>query len=393
MGIVFMDQATIFEQMNKAAIRLLAAHPLSKLCETITLEARNLTGAQSGFLYLRSGDKLEAAYSTDERVAIKLPRKQFLKKILQQKKIVVLKQDQFKKNLPGLLMPEVQSAVFAPLLYRNAAIGLLILCAADADCFKSSHMHLVRLYLSMVSLAIVKTQLLEETERALEIRDRFISLASHELRTPLTSINGYIQLLYKKMANKDTVESRWMEELYHENIRFTNLVKDLLDINRIKQGQLAFVLDEVNIKQVIQKALARFQSSYPERTILLKDSLGGSNSIVIGDFEKLVDMISAIIENAAKFSDTQTQISIALTAIDKSIQIVLRDEGRGIPQQDLSRIFEGFYKTKYSSDKQGMGVGLLLARHVVSLHRGKMDILSKEGKGTAVRILLPAAKI
>ena len=385
----FMDTTKALEELNKAALKILSAYPLEKLCEVIAVQAMRLANAKYGSLYLYNADKLEAIYSSQE-LGIKIKKKSFLQNLSNTKKITGIPDRQIQKMLPGLYALDIRSVRIIPLNHRNSSQGRLVLYSESVEQFRKSEVHILKLFASLASLAITKTQQHEETERALEMRDRFISLASHELRTPLTSINGYIQLLHRKLANQDTVESRWMEELYHENIRFIQLVKDLLDINRIKQGQLAFVLSEVNVKNVIEAAMEHFRITHPERKITFFDKISDCRYLVIGDSEKLIEMISALLGNAIKFSESGTTLTVSLSRMERFFHIILKDQGKGIPQKDLSRIFEGFYKTKYSREKEGMGVGLLLARHIISLHRGKMEIVSKEGKGTTVSIQLPA---
>src|SRR5690606_7915517 len=114
---------------------------------------------------------------------------------------------------------------------------------------------ILKLFGSFASLAIKKNELYEETKNALEVRDMFISLASHELRTPLTSINGYIQLLHSRKDKLGHSESKWINELYEESKRLTNLVRELLEVNRIKQGQLQFILRETKFSDIVTSAI------------------------------------------------------------------------------------------------------------------------------------------
>jgi K+-sensing histidine kinase KdpD len=104
-------------------------------------------------------------------------------------------------------------------------------------------------------------------------------------------------------------------------------------------------------------------------------------------------MISAFVGNAIKFSKPTSKVTVSLAYSNRFIVIKIIDEGKGIPQQDLENIFGGFYKTIHSKEKEGMGIGLLLAKHIIQLHKGKINITSEEHKGTTVQVDLPTAKI
>lgn len=386
----------ILETINKSAFKLLASDSLSKLSKTIVEEARKLVGADHGsiFLFDKNKNRLERTYTS----------LLFLKKVRIRKtgntdytfrtgKINIVPKNALDKSHPELRSQGLKSTIMLPLSYKKEVIGVLSIDSVHEEYFTKKQLDILKLYASLACLAIMRTKLYDETKRALEVRDRFISLASHELRTPLTSINGYIQLLYSKLANKDTIESRWMEELYTESNRLTSLVKDLLDVNRIKQGQFAFSLTEVDMKDVVEKVIKQYRMYNPEREIVFEDKVDDSQYRVIGDFDKLREMVSALLSNAVKFSKPHAKIIITLIPTARSLHMKMKDYGRGIPKQDINNIFEGFYKTKYSKEKEGMGVGLLLAQHVVNFHRGKISISSKEQKGTTVDVELPRIKI
>jgi signal transduction histidine kinase len=385
----------ILEKINDSAVQLLAIQSLEELCKIIVEEAKNLVDAEYGSIYLIKKDKLERVYATVEFLNHMKPRKNgSVQKTFHGGTVAILQQENLQKVRPELIRQGINSMITIPLSYKTNSIGVLTFYSRDNESFLSDEAHILTLFGSIASLAITKAQLYDKTTKALQMRDRFISLASHELRTPLTSINGYIQLLHRRMAhNTDSIESRWVKELYIESIRMTNLVKELLDINRIKQGQLAFVFSEVSIKEVIEKAIERFQLLNPDHPITFTNTITDNNYTVIGDYDKLVEMVTGLLNNAGKFSKPHLEISVSLTATPRTLHLSINDQGKGMSKQDLAGIFEGFYKSNHAGNKDGMGVGLLLAKHIVTHHRGKIRIRSQEDKGTTVAIALPNSKI
>lgn len=386
--------ANIFEILNQSTLKLLEAPSLEKLYKIIVDEARKLVASEHGSLFLFQKEKLERVYTTSPILRkSKIKKRGFLQKTFQSQKAHIFRSPQTEKMSPEYKALGIKSIVLLPLAYKSSPIGMLVLHSFSEHHFSKEQVHILKLFVSVVCLSIIKSKLHDETRTALDIRDRFISLASHELRTPLTSINGYIQLLYSKLANRDTLESRWMEELYNESIRLTNLVKELLDINRIRQGQFAFTLSEVDMKDVVEKVVKQYRSYNPDREIIFEDKIFDNHYRVIGDFDKLREMVAALLSNAVKFSTPGAKIIITLTPSSRSIHMKMKDYGEGIPKHDLENIFDGFYKTQYSREKAGMGVGLLLAQHVVSYHKGKISITSEKHDGTTVDVELPLLKV
>jgi K+-sensing histidine kinase KdpD len=296
------------------------------------------------------------------------------------------------KKLPRRKASGVHSVIFVPLSYKDLSEGVLILRSVKEKHFSQKEKSILELFGSFASLAIKKNELYDETKAALEVRDMFISLASHELRTPLTSINGYIQLLHSRMGKDDTSEAKWIRELYEESKRMTNLVQELLEINRIKQGQLQFVLREAQFSEIMQNAIRECQATSPERNIIFENKLDERSSMVVGDSDKLCQVVRALIENAIKFSPADSDITVSLTQQNQQLILRVSDKGSGIARENMAKIFDGFYKGS-DNHQEGMGVGLLLAKHIIQYHKGSINVHSQVKKGTTVEVKLPQQKL
>lgn len=381
------------EKINSAGIKFLS--PLSPLetYETIAGETRRLVPkAAYVTIYLERNGELERVFTTEEQFRkIKIKKNEYTHKSYDNHKTYVIEKKVIKNINPILKKLDINSTVFIPLSYKNKAIGVLSIDSVKRDTFSTRDLEILKLFSSMATMAIRKTELYTETQNALEMRDLFISLASHELRTPLTSINGYIQLLHNKFANKETSEAKWIRELYSESIRMTNLVKELLEINRIKQGQLNYNFIECDLAKIINDGIERVQFIKEDRKIIVKNKITGENGIVIGDYDKLLQMISAVLSNAIKFSRNDTTIDISLHIQKSNLLLSIRDEGEGIRKDEMARVFEEFYKGSNSlrNQKEGLGIGLLLAKHIAASHKGEITIKSQENEGTEVQIRLP----
>ncbi|HSW97866.1 MAG TPA: HAMP domain-containing sensor histidine kinase, partial [Candidatus Saccharimonadales bacterium] len=313
-------------------------------------------------------------------------------KLLNKRSVFTITSQELKKMQLKHFSPKIKLLVIVPLIHAQQPLGFIFLYYTNKNSLETNEIELLSIYKNAAVLALTKAKLQEQSQKALEIRDRFISLASHELRTPLTSIHGYIQLLHTKVKDKDSVESRWVQELYIESIRMTQLVKELLDVNRIKQGQFAFVFSEVPMHEVVTRAIDRYRLTNADHPFILQSKVLNHQSVVVGDFDKLVEMVSGLLGNAVKFSKPGEKIVISLKQTPNAISLEVKDTGKGISKKDIAAIFNGFYKAENASYIEGMGVGLLLAQHIVDNHRGKLKIKSKENKGTSVTVSLPTIK-
>ena len=199
-------------------------------------------------------------------------------------------------------------------------------------------------------------------------------------------------MLYDRNKLKNNVESRWVESLHAESHRLTLLVRDLLEINHIRMGQLHYELKECSLREVIIRAVENFRVNYHKREVSFDDKLGENGSTVVGDFDKLLQVVSNLLDNAAKFSQGDTAIIVRLKFKSPNYILQVKDRGNGIPKKDLPKVFDGYYKGKDSMN-EGMGLGLFLSKNIVEAHRGSIHLHSRVNKGTLVEIQLPRAKI
>lgn len=384
------------EQINKAILALVDTKTDTQLYSQIAQTAKTLIDADYVKLSIFVDNKLKNVYCSDKKVKPNtlVSNKKF-SKFLSSKEIFTFTDGDLQKIKTSNLPSEIKFLVVIPLLHAQQQLGFIyIYFKKDKQKLTDAEKELLTLYSHTAVLTLNKVLLQEQSQQALEIRDRFISLASHELRTPLTSIHGYIQLLHNRMKDKETLEARWINELYIESIRMTTLVKELLDVNRIKQGQFAFVYSEVPLQDVIARAIERYRLTNANHPFEFQCKLTDHQSRVVGDFDKLVEMVSGLLGNAVRFSKPGEKITVMLKNSTNNgiLSLEVTDTGKGISKQDLTAIFSGFYKPEQASYIEGMGVGLLLARHIVDNHRGKLKIKSKKNKGTTVTVTLPTIK-
>lgn len=386
---------TILEKIHKAALRFLIPLTPEETYVTIGQEAVKLVGGEHSTIYLVKEKELERVYSSIQSLfKISGQEKDIRYEVIRTGKSAVLSLDlmkKLKKKYPFMSEVYDRSAIMIPLSYKDRAIGLLSVMALKDSNFTRREMDILSLFGSLASLAIRKTQLYDETKQALEIRDLFISMAAHEFRTPITTIGGYAQML-KLRIKKEGSEKRWVEEIYKETQRLVRLVNELLEINRIKTGQLQYNWQECSLYMLVNEAVDVFRISHPECQINFKAEVDEVESVIVGDYDKLMQVLTNVLDNAAKFSPVDKTVSINLREKNDELIVQIRDQGVGIAKKDLDKVFEGFYRGT-NNTKEGMGLGLYISYKIVKEHRGKIHIRSKINQGTTVEIRLPRTPI
>lgn len=381
------------EKIYRASLKFLEPLKIEETYELIMKESLQLVGAQYGSIYIGIDGQLKRVYtSSPDMLKLTIRKKANTYRCYTERRAILADISDTGRAHPIMRELGIKSTIFIPLFYRNVSFGVLTVHTKRKEHFSKEDLNVLKLFGAMVTLAIRKTQLYDETKQALDTRDLFISLASHELRTPLTTINGYIQLLHNRLAGKNTLESRWIEDLSHESLRLTKLVQELLAINQIKSGQLQYVFKEYEISEIVERAVKDLALVYPSNKIVLKNETNGQKSTVVCDFDKLLQVLINIITNAVKFSPSEKEIEIDIKGKSPCIIVSVKDQGKGISKKDLPKIFEGFYKGK-DHYKSGMGVGLYLAKDIIDRHHGSIKVKSEMNKGTIVEITLPKAEI
>lgn len=384
----------LLENINRASIKFLVPQTNQELYSTIVNEAIRLVDADYASIYLSKGGNLEKVYVSDPLFyKIKARRYGFTYQSFKERKAFVVGSDKYDKVHPQVRKLHIRSTIFIPLSYRNESIGVLSADSLKEQHFTNRELSILKLIGSLASLAIRKTQLYDEMSEALKTRDLFISMAAHELRTPLTTINGYADLLKTRLAKTNLkTESRWTEELSWEITRLTRLTRDLLHVNQIKTGKLQYEWKESSMRVIISRAFIDFRFTHPDRVINFQDQLSASDT-VIADLDKMIQVVINLLDNAAKYSPQDSPITVILRENPFHFILQVKNKGKGIPKEELERIFEGFYKANGNGNEGGMGLGLFLAKNIILRHHGSIRALSKLNKETTMEFRLPKPKI
>ena len=231
----------------------------------------------------------------------------------------------------------------------------------------------------------------KEAEIANKIKNEFLAVLSHELRTPLNSILGWSKMLRTRKFDEKTT-NRALETIERNAKLQTQLIEDLLDVSRILQGKLNLNICPVNLVMVVEAALETVQLAAQAKSIQIQTRFDPTLGQVMGDSNRLQQVVWNLLSNAVKFTPTGGRIEIRLMEADKQAQIQVSDTGKGIQPEFLPYLFDYFRQADSTITRTfgGLGLGLAIARKVVEMHGGNVQAESLgEGLGATFTVELP----
>ena len=226
------------------------------------------------------------------------------------------------------------------------------------------------------------------------MRKEFVANVSHELRTPLTSIKSYTETLLDGDIDDRELSVKFLKVINSEADRMTRLVKDLLQLSRLDNKQMKWNMKEISIVNLVKYTVNKMQIEAKNKGHTLVCHVIGDIPDIIGDKDRLEQVIVNIISNAIKYTQEDGNISVYIGKNYSEVYVKVTDNGVGIPEEDLPRIFERFYRVDKARSREmgGTGLGLSIAREIVEAHGGNISINSEYGKGTEVLIKIPFVK-
>lgn len=237
-----------------------------------------------------------------------------------------------------------------------------------------------------------------EIERS---KDEFVALVSHELRTPLTSLKGSLGLVTGGVFGPLPDDAKAMLDVAVANTdRLVRLVNDILDLQRVEAGRLALDIQAHSLVQLVRDSVSVVEGVFTTREVGLDIRFDGAHEITVRcDGDRIVQVLTNLLGNAAKFSPPGSVVTVTsrveprATDGEKHVVIEVRDQGRGIPEERLERIFERFEQVDSSDARHGSGtgLGLTIARALVEEHAGRLTVTSLPGTGSTFSIRLPVA--
>lgn len=222
---------------------------------------------------------------------------------------------------------------------------------------------------------------------------KFVSNVSHDFRSPLTSIKGYVEAMLDGTIPVE-MQDKYLNIILFETERLNKLTKSLLELNKFGSHGTMLDITDFDINYTIRMTAQTFEGICKEKRISFNLILTGEQLYVSADMSKIQQVLYNLIDNALKFSHTDSFITIETTEKNEKIFVSVKDTGIGIPKDSIKKIWERFYKTDLSrgKDKKGTGLGLSIVKEIIQAHGENINCISTEGVGTEFIFTLPLAK-
>jgi signal transduction histidine kinase len=225
-----------------------------------------------------------------------------------------------------------------------------------------------------------------------EAKDEFISMASHQLRTPLTSVKGYISMVLEGDIGKISAsQKRVLEEAFTSSERMVHLIHDFLNVSRLQTGKFTLELEQTDLANLVQEEVDTLQRVAKSRDMKITYKTEIKSVPLLLDDTKIRQVIINYIDNAIYYSKPDTNISVDLTEEKGDIVLRVTDTGIGVPPSEQAGMFDKFFRASNARKQRpdGTGVGLYLAKKVITSHGGDVFFVSKEGQGSTFGFRLP----
>lgn len=243
---------------------------------------------------------------------------------------------------------------------------------------------------------IVVLQDVTEQEKLEQARREFVANVSHELRTPLTTIKSYAEALDDGALDEPQLANRFVGVIRNETERMIRLVTDLLQLSRLDSKEAKLRMKPIEVSELLEEVMDRFSFQFQSKQITSAVEVDAGLPTVVMDRDQIDQVLDNLVSNAVKYTPEQgtIELSAVLTEDQKHVAISVKDNGIGIPKQDIERIFERFYRVDKARSRSmgGTGLGLSIAREMVNVHGGTIHIDSEWNEGTCVTFTLPIDK-
>lgn len=235
----------------------------------------------------------------------------------------------------------------------------------------------------------------DEIARANKMKTEFVSIASHQLKTPLSEINWEMELLISKFSEGlSDKQNEIINNVNNSNLRMIRLVNDLLDVARIDQGRLPLIKEELNIEEIIRDVIDSNRNLAGSHNVAINVRNYGKVPKIMGDRRRMVVVLDNLISNSIKYTKEKGMVDVAITPEKNRIVVCVKDEGVGIPKKQQKNVFHKFFRSDNAIKNQteGTGLGLYIAKNVISQSGGDMWFDSEENKGSTFCFSLPLKK-
>lgn len=232
---------------------------------------------------------------------------------------------------------------------------------------------------------------LDSLTRSEAMRKEFVANVSHELRTPITNIRSYAETLHSSPAIPENTRQDFLGVIVNESDRMTKIVQDLLTLSRFDAGSIEFNFQRFSFEKSVYDVYNSMQLEAKKHNHSFTVEFKGEIPDIVGDKARIEQVLINMMSNAVKYTRNGGSIRVSAGMDGNSVWCSVKDNGIGIPEEDVPKVFDRFYRVDKARSREsgGTGLGLSIARETVLRHQGEMNLVSKLGKGTTITVRLP----
>ena len=250
---------------------------------------------------------------------------------------------------------------------------------------------------SIDKLALQLDKSSKESERFEKMRQNFIANISHELRTPITVIRGSIEAICDGIISDPKQLKDYNEQILSDSIHLQRLVNDLIDLTKLQNTDFSIDKSTINLFEIVNDAVRSMKQISTKKNIKINFIVENNNEIesylFTGDYQRIRQMIIIVLDNAIKFSKENQKINICLRKKDSTYELKIEDNGKGINPENIGEIFKRYHKSNTEENKNGMGLGLAIAKEIALRHNIEISVESESNVKTVFTFLIPVSNV
>lgn len=373
------------------------------------------------FFYIKHGDERHIGAGTKPNATATLPREDILKldHFVKEfaKEVVVTDATRTRDKEVWRVLVSHKIELLVPLIRNDEVIGYLAIGPRQTKSYGEQDVKMLTQVSDELAIAIqnalsvqevrelnahlqqridAATSELQRTNARLRrldaAKDEFLSMASHQLRTPLTSVKGYLSMVLDGDVGKITAtQKKVLGEAFTSSERMVHLIHDFLNVSRLQTGKFVLELQKVDLAVLVQDEVDTLQRVAKSRNMKITYKNDAGSVPLLLDDTKIRQVVMNYIDNAIYYSKPDTEISVTLTKEAGDVVLKVTDTGIGVPPSEQSQLFEKFFRASNARKQRpdGTGVGLYLAKKIITSHGGDVLFVSKEGQGSTFGFRLP----
>lgn len=394
---------------------------LKDLMHYISSEIQSTLKAEHVFLYVQSGRHHAMAGTKGHSDMSGADLKDLAVSLSERAGNIILRRELPDKDSLCQLLLKNEIAVVVPLMQKDTLLGCLFLGGRRSGEYTDRDIKVLETISNELAIAIQNAlsvqeikeindtlqQRIEEATRELRssneqlrrldaAKDEFVSMASHQLRTPLTSVKGYISMVLEGDAGKiSPMQKQLLEEAFMSSERMVHLISDFLNVSRLQTGKFVIEKTFVNLADIVEQEVDGLMPTAEAHSLKIRYRKPSHFPSLYIDEGKLHQVVMNFIDNAIYYSKEHTVIAVRLTMEDGDAVLRVVDTGIGVPKSEQARLFTKFFRAGNARRQRpdGTGIGLFLAKMVITAHGGSMVFESVEGEGSTFGFRLPIKKL